>query len=78
MFAGRQCEWEIRGCRERVVLFLHHHTVTSATAAGRCLCLFRAVSDVVSAMSAMSAGARSVEVARVLRYFAPGETGGWS
>lgn len=36
--------WKIRGCQERAVLFLHHHSVTSAAAAGRCLCLFKAVS----------------------------------
>ena len=43
-FAGRWCEWKIQGRLKQVVLFLHHHIVTSATAARRCLCLFRAVS----------------------------------
>lgn len=74
-FAGRRYEWKIRERLGRAVLFLHHHFVTSATAAGRCFCLFKAVSDVVSAMSAMSAGARSVELALVWEHFAPGETG---
>lgn len=74
-FAGRWCEWKMRERLGRAVLFLHHHFVTSATAAGRCFCLFKAVSDVVSAVSAMSAGARSIELAQVWEYFAPGETG---
>lgn len=41
---GRWCELEVRGCQERDVLFLHHHIVASATAARRCLFLFKAVS----------------------------------
>lgn len=42
-FARRWCEQKTEGCLEQVVLFLHHHIVTSATAARRCLCLFKAV-----------------------------------